>query len=163
MDIQKIKQLIDLLALSDLSELELVEGEHKVRLVKRVGAAASNRPGELSSGAALPAAAKSTHASTSDTRAALAMPAPRPAPEAVITAPLYGVLHLTPSPDEPAFVKPGDWVQAGQTLCVVEAMKMFHEVKAARAGLVLAILATAGQEVESGQALFSLSSAQTVE
>lgn len=125
MDIQKIRQLIDLLARSDLSELELVEGELKVRLLRRAGAA-------------------------------IAMPVPQPASAAVITSPLYGVLHLTPSPHEPAFVEPGDDVQAGQTVCVVEAMKMFHEVKADRAAKVLAVLVADGQEVEAGQALFSL-------
>jgi acetyl-CoA carboxylase biotin carboxyl carrier protein len=153
MDLQKIKQLIDVLAASDLAELELVEGDHRVRLVKRVGAGA---------GAGMASAPRPPDVRVS----APAVPAPAPAVAAApvapqeagerVTAPLYGVLHLTPSPDAPAFVRLGDAVQAGQTLCVVEAMKMFHEVKATRPGTVTALYAAAGDEVEAGAALFQL-------
>ncbi len=68
-------------------------------------------------------------------------------------------MHLTPSPDAATFVKLGDTVAPGQTLCVIEAMKMFHEVKAGRTGVVRAIVATAGQEVEAGAVLFELANA----
>jgi acetyl-CoA carboxylase biotin carboxyl carrier protein len=82
-------------------------------------------------------------------------------PEAIesavlVMAPLYGVLHVAPAPDAPAFVQLGDTVQTGQTLCVVEAMKMFHEVRAPRSGKVAAIFAVAGEEVEAGAALYEL-------
>lgn len=146
MDLQKIKQLIDVLAASDLAELELVEGDHRVRLVKRVGAGLATA---VLRAAALPPAAPAV-------RVPDAAPAsPAPAGERV-TAPLYGVLHLTPAPDAPPFVQLGDTVQAGQTLCVVEAMKMFHEVKSGRPGTVAAICAAAGDEVDAGAVLFQL-------
>ena len=149
MDLQKIKQLIDVLAVSDLAELELVEGDHRVRLVKRVdvGMVSALRPLDVrASSPAVPLSAPAVSAAPA---------APAEAGERV-TAPLYGVLHLTPSPDAPAFVRLGDAVQAGQTLCVVEAMKMFHEVKATRPGTVTALYAAAGEEVEAGAALFQL-------
>jgi len=149
MDLQKIKQLIDVLAASDLAELELVEGDHRVRLVKRVGAGVASAPWPTNVRPSSPAVSAPVPAVSA------APAAPAQAGEQV-TAPLYGVLHLTPSPDAPAFVQLGDAVQAGQTLCVVEAMKMFHEVKATRPGTVTALYAAAGDEVEAGAALFQL-------
>ena len=74
----------------------------------------------------------------------------------LVRSPLFGVLHLTPAPGAAVFVQAGDTVDAGQTLCVVEAMKMFHEVKAPRRGVVEAILAQAGDEVQAGAALFRM-------
>jgi acetyl-CoA carboxylase biotin carboxyl carrier protein len=73
-----------------------------------------------------------------------------------VTATLHGVLHLTPSPDEPPFVKPGDSVRAGQTLGVLEAMKMFHTLKSEFDGVLAAILVPSGSEVEAGQAVFRI-------
>jgi acetyl-CoA carboxylase biotin carboxyl carrier protein len=71
-------------------------------------------------------------------------------------ASLYGVLHLTPAPDQPPFVRLGSQVEIGQTLAVLEAMKMFHPVKAEAAGVVSAILASAGEEVQAGQVLIRI-------
>lgn len=150
MELQKIKQLIDVLAASDLAELELVEGDHRVRLVKRMGAESAPAPPNI--------------VAPEIERAVAARPsAAAPVPDAgeLVTAPLYGVLHLTPSPDAPAFVQVGDAVQPGQTLCMVEAMKMFHEVKARRGGRIAAILAKAGDEVEAGTLLFRLLPAES--
>ena len=153
MDLQKIKELIDVLAASDLAEIELVEGEHRVRLIKRL---------HTEAGAYLSPAPAATPVTA---HAGPETGAPPPAPQQalpnteageLVTAPLYGVVHLTPSPDAAAFVQLGDIVQAGQTLCVMEAMKMFHEVKASRKGRVAAILAIAGEEAEAGAALFEL-------
>ena len=153
MDLEKIKELIDVLAASDLAEIELVEGEHRVRLVKRLRAEAGAGLSATPAAAAVAARAASepdaraqaTHQEHSDTEAA-----------EWVTAPLYGVVHLTPSPDAAAFVQLGDLVQTGQTLCVIEAMKMFHEVKASRKGRIEVILAAAGEEAEAGAALFQL-------
>ena len=157
MDLQKIKELIDVLAASDLAEIELIEGEHRVRLIKRV------RAEEDAFARAAPASVRS---------------APRVQPQAIVpalthrqhpvkaygnervAAPLYGVLHLTPAPGVANFVQLGDMVQLGQTLCVIEAMKMFHEVKACCTGRIEAILAEAGQEVEAGAELFRLKAVQ---
>lgn len=157
MDLEKIKELIDVLAASDLAEIELVEGEHRVRLIKRLGA--GEVAGISATTAAVPlqaqgatepeAWAQASHTEHSNTEA-----------DEWVTSPLYGVVHLTPSPDAAAFVQLGDIVQIGQTLCVIEAMKMFHEVKANRKGRVEVILAAAGEEAEVGAALFQLKSAE---
>jgi acetyl-CoA carboxylase biotin carboxyl carrier protein len=155
MDIQKIKQLIDLLVQSELAEIELVEGEHRVRLVRRTGLASADPTGK---GSADPAIAP-WHATPPDLPDQEARPAAAPARVSLIASPLFGVLHLRPSPNTPPYVGIGEQVQAGQTLCAVEAMKMFHEVKAEQAGKVVAILADAGEEVEAGQALFQLADA----
>lgn len=194
MDQQRIKQLIDLLAESDLSELTLSEGGTTVTLSRHAGAdamatasaAGTGTPANANTNANANAPQHSQFAAPHHTTASSQLSAPGapaasatsvdtcalapgeplvkpPAPSTVppaaasqVCSPLYGVLHLTPSPDEPAFVAIGDSVTAGQTLCIVEAMKMFHQVKASQAGRLEAILATAGDEVESGQPLFSI-------
>lgn len=153
MDLEKIKKLIDVLAASDLAEIELVEGEHRVRLVKRLRA--EEGAGLSATPAAVPVAPQARP--EPDARAQASQPEHSDTEAGEwITAPLYGVVHLTPSPDAAAFVQPGDLVQVGQTLCVIEAMKMFHEVKASHKGHVVAILATAGEDAEAGAALFQL-------
>lgn len=151
MDQQRIKELIELLGESDLSELTLSEGGTTVTLSRHATApvapvAPVPRQPAAAAEAAVPGAA---HAS----------PAPAPITASAasqVCSPLYGVLHLTPSPEEPPFTAIGASVTAGQILCVVEAMKMFHQVKATKNGRVEAILAQAGDEVESGQPLFSI-------
>ena len=138
------------MAASDLGELTLSEGGTTLTLVRHGSASA-------------PVAAVSPAAATPVTPA-VAVPAarvPAPAQPAAATqasgdvnSPLYGILHLTPSPDEPAFVAIGATVTEGQTLCIVEAMKMFHEVTAGRSGRIAAIHVNSGDEVSSGQLLF---------
>ena len=138
---EQIKTLIDALAASDLAELEYSENGSTLRLVKlaALGAASAAR-------------------SPSGVRKA-----PRQAPEettapavasAECLAPLFGVVHLQPAPGEPPFVQPSQAVEAGQLLCVIEAMKMFNEVRADRTGTVRQVLVQSGQEVEAGQPLF---------
>ena len=156
MDLQKIKQLIDVLMASDLSELEFVEGEHRLHLVRRSRAASS---GALAAGSLNPVVLPVAHVAQDAPSQALASGEETAAPVEpgeLVTAPLYGILHLTPTPGAPPFVQPGEIVQRGQTLCVVEAMKMFHEVKAERSATVDSVFAAAGQEVEAGAALFRL-------
>ncbi|WP_455925107.1 acetyl-CoA carboxylase biotin carboxyl carrier protein [Pseudomonas putida] len=140
MNPERIKALIDLMAESDLSELSLNEGDTQLRLLR------DGQPVAVAGPVAAPlkqaAAPAATPAPISDTFDA--------------SAALYGVLHLTPAPDQPPFVKLGDRVEAGQTLAVVEAMKMFHPLKAERAGIVQAILAASGEEVAAGKPLFRL-------
>jgi acetyl-CoA carboxylase biotin carboxyl carrier protein len=148
MNQEQIKTLIDALAASDLSELEYSEDGCSLRLVKRaaLGAAASQRthtgappPHVPSTGARVPQPAE-------------ARPLAPAAGECL--APLYGVVHLQPTPGEPPFVQPGEAVEAGQTLCVIEAMKVFNEVRAERAATLQAVLVRSGDEVEAGQPLF---------
>lgn len=141
---EQIKTLIDALAASDLAELEYSENGSTLRLVKLAA---------LGGASAAPAAR-----SPSGIRKA-----PRQAPEETTApavasveclAPLFGVVHLQPAPGEPPFVQPSQAVEAGQLLCVIEAMKMFNEVRADRTGTVRQVLVQSGQEVEAGQPLF---------
>lgn len=135
MDSARIKGLMDLLAESDLLELSLTEGDSTLRLFKQPGQTV------ISVAPSVVAAAKAS----------------APVATAVeIKASLYGVLHLTPAVGEAPFVTVGQAIEAGQTVAVIEAMKMFHPVKAKVAGQLVEILAQAGVEVEAGQALFRL-------
>lgn len=141
MDSERIKGLIDLLAESDLLELSLTEGDSTLRLFKQAGKVVATE----------------SLADVSPTPVVVAAPAPASAAATIeVKASLYGLLHLTPAAGEAAFVAVGDQVEAGQTLAVLEAMKMFHPVKAKAAGKITAILARSGAEVEAGQALFRL-------
>lgn len=153
MDQQRIKQLIDLLAESDLSEMTLSEGGTTLTLSRQATVAPTLHQGHAARSAAETAPLYAAPASAALPGAGQASPVPA---ASQVCSPLYGVLHLTPSPEEPAFVSLGASVTVGQTLCIVEAMKMFHQVKASQAGRIDAILAQAGDEVESGQALFSI-------
>ena len=138
---EQIKTLIDALAASDLAELEYSEDGSTLRLVKQSALAAAPT-------ARHPTAARQGPAAVS------AEPALPEAAPAECLAPLYGMVHLQSAPGEPPFVQPGQAVEAGQMLCVIEAMKMFNEVRAERAGSVRQVLAHSGQEVEAGQPLF---------
>jgi acetyl-CoA carboxylase biotin carboxyl carrier protein len=141
MDSQLIKSLIAALAASDLAELEYSHNGETLRLTRR----ATGRP------------------SANQPAAPVAPPIPTPTapPEPLpmsgssdLRSPLYGVVHLTPTPDASPFVTLGQAVRAGQTVCVIEAMKMFNELRADRDGTLRAILVESGQEVEIGQTLF---------
>ncbi|WP_223302883.1 acetyl-CoA carboxylase biotin carboxyl carrier protein [Halotalea alkalilenta] len=132
---------MDLLAHSDLTELTISEGDCTLKLVRSAGPL-------LTADSALPVPR------TTSTAFAGPPPVDDIAPAAEICSPLYGVFHLTPAPGEPPFTTQGASVVAGQTLCVIEAMKMFHPLKTERAGIVGAILAEPDQEVEAGQPLF---------
>ncbi|MBX8538801.1 acetyl-CoA carboxylase biotin carboxyl carrier protein subunit [Pseudomonas cichorii] len=142
MDQERIKALIGLLAESDLIELSLTEGDSTLRLFKEAAGnvvEAPLAPARVATGKAASVSA--------------------PVKEEVkleVKASLYGVLHLTPAVGEAPFVQIGDSVEAGQTLAVIEAMKMFHPLKANRAGIVEAILVDGGTEVEAGQPLFRI-------
>jgi len=137
MNQEQIKTLIDALAASDLAQLEYSENGSTLRLFKQ--AALESLAADTSATNGPPSASPEAAASSSSTDC---------------LAPLYGVLHLQPSPGEPSFVQAGQSVAAGQTLCVIEAMKVFNEVRAERDGTVAAVLAVSGQEVEAGQPLF---------
>jgi acetyl-CoA carboxylase biotin carboxyl carrier protein len=144
MNQEQIKTLIDALAASDLAELEYSdENGCTLRLTKQ----AALRALPAFEGAA-PAAA--------DGADGAAEVAPASAAAGQCLAPMYGVLHLQASPGEPPYVQPGQAVKAGQTLCVIEAMKVFNEVRADRDATVQAVLVDSGEEVEAGQPLFRL-------
>ena len=138
MDRQLIKTLIDALTASDLSELEYTRDGETLRLAKRAGAPTPRAPSSAPIATAPPIAPVAESASN------------------VVAAPLYGIVHLQPSPDAEPFVGVGDAVTVGQVLCVLEAMKVFTELRAEHDGIIAAVLATSGQEVEAGQPLFRL-------
>lgn len=141
MDAPQIKVFIDAMAASDLAEMEFSQGGWTLRLVRRPGVAA-------------PAAAPAVVRARSLPQAAAAPSAVEASPD--FAAPMFGVLHLQPSPGAAPFVSPGQAVRAGQTLCVIEAMKVFNEVLCDRDGVVDVILGADGSEVEAGQPLLRL-------
>ncbi|VTU31824.1 acetyl-CoA carboxylase biotin carboxyl carrier protein [Variovorax sp. PBL-E5] len=130
MNQEQIKTFIDALAASALSELEFSENGWTLRLAKHAA------PAAIAPGADAPA------------------PALRAASSVECLAPLYGVVHLQGTPGDPPFVEAGQAVAAGQTLCVIEAMKVFNEVRAERDGVLQSVLVASGDEVEAGQPLF---------
>jgi acetyl-CoA carboxylase biotin carboxyl carrier protein len=148
MDPDKIKMFIDAMAASDLAEMSFSEGGWTLRLVRVAeGAHSVTR--------AAPKAAP-VHPAPPRAPAIPSRPKPAAATEAEIRAPMPGIVYLRPAPDRPDFVTTGTRISAGAVICVVEAMKMFLEVRAERGGLVDAILVASGDEVELGQPLMRI-------
>jgi acetyl-CoA carboxylase biotin carboxyl carrier protein len=136
MDQQQIKTFIDAMAASDLAEMAFAQDGWTLRLVRRSPGAAIASTAELPRAASAPPASVAVSAATPP-----------------LVAPLYGVVHLSPGPGEPAFAVPGQKVSAGQTLCVIEAMKVFNEVRAERDATIVDVLVESGQEVDADQPL----------
>jgi acetyl-CoA carboxylase biotin carboxyl carrier protein len=147
MDLRKLKKLIDLVQESGIAELEITEGEEKVKIVK----------GGTVDVAQVSAPAPAAKAGAPEARpAAPAAPAePVPAQEGhVVKAPMVGTFYRTPSPDAKPFVEVGQTIKEGQTICIIEAMKLMNEIESDASGTVKAILVENGQPVEYGQPLF---------
>ena len=147
MDIRKIKKLIELLEESGISELEIREGEESVRISRQTAAAAA--PVTV---AAAPAPAPAPAAATENKP-----PADKPPEEASghkIRSPMVGTFYAAPSPNAGPFVTVGQRVKAGDTLCIIEAMKMMNQIEADVSGVVKQILVENGQPVEFDQVLF---------
>jgi acetyl-CoA carboxylase biotin carboxyl carrier protein len=150
MDIRKVKKLIELLEESGIAELEITEGEEKVKIVKG---------GVVTVAAAAPAAIAMAPATATGIAAPAAAPAGEPEPGQeghVVKAPMVGTFYRSPSPDAKAFVEVGQAVKEGDTICIIEAMKLMNEIEADASGVVKAILVENGQPVEYGQPLFIL-------
>jgi acetyl-CoA carboxylase biotin carboxyl carrier protein len=147
LDIRKVKKLIELLEDSNLTEIEIVEGEESVRLIRggQYMAPAPQMVQQLP--AAAPAAAVPAGLPAEDS--ADQMPAGEP-----VLAPMVGTFYGSSSPEAPPFVTMGQSVGVGDTLCIIEAMKMFNQIESDVAGTVVAILAENGQPVEYDQPLF---------
>lgn len=152
MDLRKLKTLIDLVSESGISELEVNEGEDRVRIVN----AGSPAPaGQVVYASAAP---------TPVMQAAPAPSAPNPAPVAaesptvetgfIVRSPMVGTFYRAPNPESPNFVNVGDTVKEGQTLCIIEAMKLLNEIESEKAGVIKEILCENGQGVEFDQPLF---------
>jgi acetyl-CoA carboxylase biotin carboxyl carrier protein len=156
MDLRKLKKLIDLVQESGIAELEITEGEEKVKIVKGGGV---NIAPAVVMAAPGPAPALAAPASGAESRAAAPAPAGEaaPIPEGhVVKAPMVGTFYRSPSPDAKAFVEVGQAVKEGDVICIIEAMKLMNEIDADAAGVVKAILVENGQPVEYGQPLFIL-------
>jgi acetyl-CoA carboxylase biotin carboxyl carrier protein len=155
MDIRKVKKLIELLEESGVAEIEIKEGEESVR-ISRHGAApvttyiqappmapAAHAPAP----AAAPLAAARATAPAEEADAA-------PRADATVTAPMVGTFYSSPAPGAKAFVEIGTEVKVGQTLCIIEAMKMMNQIESDKAGKVASVLVKSGDPVEFGQPLF---------
>ncbi len=147
MDIRKIKKLIELVEESGISELEISEGEESVRISRN-----STTPVAPVQYAAAPAPVAAAAAPAAAPVAAEAAAPAVPAGHQVLS-PMVGTFYGAPSPDAKPFVKVGQSVTAGETLCIVEAMKMMNQIEADKSGVVTAILVEDGQPVEFDQAL----------
>ena len=153
MDLRKLKTLIDLVAESDISELEVTEGESKVRIVKS-GAPAAQGPMVMMQPQAQPMAAAAPAASAMSAAPAPAESAPAEPAGHVVKSPMVGTFYRSSSPGSPAFVEIGSVVKEGDTLCIIEAMKLLNEIDADASGTIRQILVENGQAVEFGQPLF---------
>ncbi len=148
MDLRKLKSLIELFESSGIGELEIAEGEERVRITRAIPAGTP---------------ATSVHAAPQGQVVMVGAPAkaPEPAPVTipvqaeghVVKSPMVGTFYRAGAPGSKAFVEVGDTVQAGDPLCIIEAMKLMNEIEADKAGVVKAILAENGQPVEYGQPL----------
>ena len=148
MDLRKLKKLIDLVEESGIAEIEVTEGEEKVRITRTTAAAAPVYAAPAPAAAA-PVAAPATPAA--------AAPAATPAARDLSNAqksPMVGTFYRAPGPNAAAFVEVGQQVKAGDTLCIIEAMKLMNEIEAEKSGVVKEILVENGTPVEYGEPLF---------
>lgn len=145
MDLRKLKTLIDLVAESDIAELEVTEGESKVRILKSSAAPQGQvmmmQPQQI----AMPASAAA---------APIVPSAPTPIVGHIVKSPMVGSFYRSSAPGSPAFVEVGATVKEGDTLCIIEAMKLLNEIEADASGVIKEILVENGQPVEFGQPLF---------
>ncbi len=148
MDLRKLKKLIDLVEESGISELELTEGEEKVRISRQLQAPANIQ--YISAQNATPMATAT--APTPTTEATPQAPAKVDGHE--VKSPMVGTFYRSPSPDAKAFVDVGSTVAVGDTLCIIEAMKLLNEIESDKAGVIKAILVENGQPVEYSEPLF---------
>jgi acetyl-CoA carboxylase biotin carboxyl carrier protein len=149
MDIRKVKKLIELLESSGIAEIEIAEGEESVR-ISRYPQGGVAMPTVMH--AMAPPAAAVAQAPTAEPAGEAAGPAPPPGHE--VTAPMVGTYYSAPSPGAKPFVDVGSTVEVGETLCIIEAMKMMNQIEADVAGKIVRVMAENGDPVEFGQPLF---------
>jgi acetyl-CoA carboxylase biotin carboxyl carrier protein len=154
MDIRKVKKLIELLEESGVAEIEIKEGEESVRISRHGSAPMTtyvSAPSPVAAAAAPPAPSA---APAPAAPAPVAAAAPAPSVDTAVTAPMVGTYYSSPAPGAKLFVEVGSEVKVGQTLCIIEAMKMMNQIESDRAGKVVSILVKNGEPVEYGQPLF---------
>ena len=152
MDIRKVKKLIELVEESGIAELEITEGEDSVRIGRFPSGGAAAAPPVMAAPAPVPAAPAAAPAAAAEPAAGEAA-APEPEGHKV-TAPMVGTFYASPTPTAEAFVRVGDEVKAGDTLCIIEAMKMMNQIEAEVSGTIKAIQVENAEPVEFGQVLF---------
>ena len=148
MDIRSIRKLIEIVEQSDIAEIEIKEGEHNIRISRSKEQVVVAAPAPVAAPAVAPAPVAAAVAT--------------PAAEAVsseanghkVTSPMVGTFYTSPSPDAGAFVKVGDKVSEGDTLCIIEAMKIMNPIESDTTGTVKQVVAVNGEPVEFGQTLF---------
>ncbi len=150
MDIRKVKKLIELMEESDITEIEIKEGEESVRIARYAG------------GSQVTATSQSTPVQAVPVQSAQVHPAGSPAQKSgkqghVVRAPMVGTFYISPSPGSPPFVEVGSRVKVGDTLCIIESMKMMNQIKADKSGRIEAVLIDNEQSVEFDQPLFTIS------
>ncbi len=164
MNQKELKELIEFLIEKDIAEFELERGDVKVK-VKRAGQAVAPAPVDARFFAVHPAAAPVPEVVSVPVPVPPAGMAAEPSKEAAkaaeanlqaVRSPIVGTFYSSPSPGSPPFVKPGDSVEVGQVLCIVEAMKLMNEIESDVAGEVVAALVSNGQPIEYGQELFTI-------
>ncbi|MPW15938.1 acetyl-CoA carboxylase biotin carboxyl carrier protein [Paraburkholderia sp. CNPSo 3157] len=153
MDLRKLKTLIDLVSESGISELEVTEGEGKVRIVKNAPPVYVQQPGNFAPQFSATASVPGVHPEAPAV-AGPATPAAAAPQGHVVTSPMVGTFYRAPSPGADPFVQVGDAVKEGQTICIIEAMKLLNEIESDQAGVIKEILVENGQAVEYGQPLF---------
>lgn len=145
MDIRKVKKLIELMEESDISEIEIREGEESVRISRQAQGRA-------------PAGAIATQSSAVQSVQPAVSPPANPAIQGhVVRAPMVGTFYISPSPGSPPFVEVGSRVKVGETLCIIESMKMMNQIKSDQSGTIEAVLSGNEQPVEFDQPLFTIS------
>jgi acetyl-CoA carboxylase biotin carboxyl carrier protein len=146
MDLRKLKKLIDLVQESGIAELEITEGEEKVR-ISRASSATQTAVTQGPQATAIPVAAAAPAASVSTE-------APAPVEGHVVKSPMVGTFYRAASPGAKTFVEVGDRVNPGDTLCIIEAMKLLNEIEADQGGVIKEVYVENGQPVEYGEPLF---------
>lgn len=146
MDLRKLKTLIDLVAESDIAELEVTEGESKVRILKSSNAPQNQmvmmQPHQMQAPAAAPVVAPIIAAPVAEAQGH------------IVKSPMVGTFYRSAAPGSPAFVEIGSSIKEGDTVCIIEAMKLLNEIDADASGVIKQILVENGQPVEFGQPLF---------
>ena len=153
MDIRKVKKLIELMEESDVSEIEIKEGEESVRIAR-------HPPGSQVAPQTVPVHASPVHSSAAESTPAHTAGSSRVKAAVqghVVRAPMVGTFYIAPSPGSPPFVEVGSRVKVGDTLCIIESMKMMNQIKADEAGTLEAVLTDNEQSVEFDQPLFTIS------
>jgi acetyl-CoA carboxylase biotin carboxyl carrier protein len=151
MDLRKLKKLIDLVQESGIGEIEITEGEEKVRISRQVAGTPMMMAPAMQPMMGAPGMMQMPQ---QQAPAAAAPPAPAEPTGHTVKSPMVGTFYRAPSPGAPSFVEVGQAVTKGQTLCIIEAMKLLNEIESDATGTVKAILVENGQPVEYGQPLF---------